>query len=140
MQHLSWLWDAHPGMVIVTPTTACAGWPIRAASELRHGVSDGNQTLDSMEYAWLANFCGIPSLTVPAGYVVPEGQPGEGEVAGSNTEGKVPVGLMATGEWAMEDTLLLFGVDAEEAAAGKQCRPPAWVDVAELAKAKMRED
>lgn len=138
MQHLSWLWHTHPGMTIVTPTTACAGWPIRAASELRYGVSDGNQTLDSMEYAWLANFCGVPSLTVPAGYVVPEGHPGAGEVAGPDTEGKVPVGLMATGEWATEDTLLLFGVDAEEAAATQRCRPPAWVDVVELAKDKMR--
>ncbi|KAK7943722.1 amidase [Apiospora aurea] len=30
MQHLAWLWrERHPGMLIVTPTTAGAGWPIR---------------------------------------------------------------------------------------------------------------
>ncbi|KAI1208534.1 glutamyl-tRNA amidotransferase subunit A [Annulohypoxylon truncatum] len=140
MQHLSWLWNTYPGMIIVTPTTACEGWPIRAASELKYGISDGDQTLDSMEYVWLANFCGVPSLTVPAGYVVPEGQPGEGEIAGPNTEGKVPVGLMATGEWTREDTLILFGVDAEEAGAKWQCRPPTWVDVIELAKKEMKNE
>ncbi|WP_254554457.1 hypothetical protein, partial [Salmonella enterica] len=28
MQHLAHLWRMHPGMIIVTPTTSCAGWPI----------------------------------------------------------------------------------------------------------------
>ena len=27
-QHFAWLWQEHPGTVIVTPTAACAGWPI----------------------------------------------------------------------------------------------------------------
>jgi len=134
MQHLAWLWQTHPGMIIVTPTSSCAGWPIRSASELVYGVSDGDQTMGSMEYVWLANLCGVPSLSVPAGYVIPEGQEDEGEIADANTVGKVPVGLMATGEWASELALMRFGLDAEEAGNDLYCRPPTWVDVVELAK------
>ncbi|TVY39098.1 Fatty acid amide hydrolase [Lachnellula occidentalis] len=134
MQHLSWLWEKYPGMVIVTPATSCAGWAIKAESELVYGVNDGDKTIESMEYVWLANFCGLPSISVPAGFVVPEGQVGAGEIAGSETEGKVPVGLMATGEWASEDALMQFGLDAEEAGSEQECRPPNWVDVVELAR------
>ncbi|TVY16428.1 Fatty acid amide hydrolase [Lachnellula arida] len=134
MQHLSWLWEKHPGMVIATPATSCAGWSIRADSELKYGVNDGDKTIESMEYVWLANFCGLPSISAPAGFVVPEGQVGEGEVAGLETEGKVPVGLMATGEWASEEALLQFGLDAEEAGGEQECRPPNWVDVVDLAR------
>ncbi|KAH8662583.1 glutamyl-tRNA amidotransferase subunit A [Xylariales sp. PMI_506] len=139
MQHLAWLWQTHPGMVIVTPTAACAGWPIRSTAELRHGINDGDRTLRTMEYVWMANFCGMPSINVPAGYVVPEGQPGAGQVAGAETIGKVPVGLMATGDWASELELLQFGLDAEEAGLEGQVRPPNWVDVVELAK-KAKKD
>ncbi|KAK3181283.1 hypothetical protein K4F52_007426 [Lecanicillium sp. MT-2017a] len=48
MQHLAWLWKEHPGMIIVTPTTANPGWPIRSESELSYGVSDGDETMRSM--------------------------------------------------------------------------------------------
>jgi Asp-tRNA(Asn)/Glu-tRNA(Gln) amidotransferase A subunit family amidase len=136
MQHLAWLWQKHPGMIIMTPTTSCAGWQIGPPSELKYGVSDGDQTLKTMEYVWMANFCGMPSISVPAGYIVPEGQPGEGDVADEDTVGKIPVGLMATGEWASEDALMQFGLDAEEAGADIQCLPPNWVDVVELAKSR----
>ena len=37
-------------------------------------MSDGDRTLQSMEYAWMANFCGLPSVSVPAGFV--DGEPG----------------------------------------------------------------
>ncbi|KAI1111461.1 amidase signature domain-containing protein [Nemania sp. NC0429] len=140
MQHLSWLWHAHPGMLIVTPTTQCAGWPIRApAAELRHGVSDGVKTQETMGYVWMANFCGAPSVSVPAGFVVPEGAPGEGAVAAADTPGKVPVGLMAMGEWASETALLQFASDAEEIGGRDECRPPNWVDVIELARREMEK-
>lgn len=81
----------------------------------------------------MANFCGVPSITLPVDYVVSEGQPGKGEVAGPKTVGKVPVGLMATGEWASESNLLRFGLDVEELCVESLCRPPTWVDVVELA-------
>ncbi|KAF5672567.1 amidase [Fusarium heterosporum] len=140
MQHLAYLWKTYPGMLIITPTTACAGAPIRGGkAELSYGVNDGNYTLQSMEYVWLANFCGLPAITVPAGYIVPEGSKDAGEVAEGDTEGKVPVGLMATGEWCSEDALLQFGFDAEAAGQDLRCKPPIWEDVISRAKEASRD-
>ncbi|OBS24467.1 hypothetical protein FPOA_05009 [Fusarium poae] len=135
MQHLAHLWQMHPGMMIITPTTACGGAPIRrGASELKYGLSDGDLTIESMTYVWLANFCGMPSLSIPAGFVVPVGQDRAGEEADENTTGKVPVGLMATGEWCSEKALLEFGVEAEAVESEKRCRPPIWEDILSQAK------
>lgn len=135
MQHLAHLWQMHPGMMIITPTTACGGAPIRrGASELKHGLSDGDLTIESMTYVWLANFCGMPSLSIPAGFVVPVGQERAGEEADENTVGKVPIGLMATGEWCSEKALLEFGVEAEAVGSEKRCRPPTWEDILSQAK------
>ncbi|KAK4209774.1 amidase signature domain-containing protein [Rhypophila decipiens] len=145
MQHLAWLWEEHPGMIILTPTTACEGLPIRKEKgEMKYGVNDGDRTLQSMEYVWLANFCGLPSLSVPMGHVPPEkglvkkekkkASKKDGEAGwDSEWDGEVPVGLMATGEWCSEEQLLQFGLVAEKIAAeaGLHRRPPAdrWVDV-----------
>src|SRR5262249_35930309 len=74
MQHLAHLWNKYPNLLIMTPTTSCAGWPIQSQGELLHGVSDGDRTVQTMEYTWMANFCGLPALSVPAGFVVPEGR------------------------------------------------------------------
>ncbi|KAJ2897958.1 glutamyl-tRNA amidotransferase subunit A [Zalerion maritima] len=130
MQHLAWLWEKHPGMVIATPTTSCAGWKIQGDGELKYGVSDGNQTLKTMEYVWMGNFCGLPSISVPAGFVVPEGEEDAGDVA----EQGIPIGLMVTGEWTSEEELMQFGLDAEEAGRERQRNPPVWADVVKLAK------
>ncbi|KAL8945551.1 MAG: hypothetical protein Q9222_007913, partial [Ikaeria aurantiellina] len=49
MQHLSHLWREHPGMLIVTPTTPNAGWPIDdPVRDLKHGVSDADMSVRSM--------------------------------------------------------------------------------------------
>lgn len=148
MQHLAWLWSESQfgsDMLIVTPVSACAGWPIGntdvEGGELKRGLSDGDRTLRTMEFVWMANFCGVPGLTVPSGYVVPgEGKGGvAGEVVGKgqNVTRRVPVGLMAMGEWASEEALLRFGLDAEEVMGGEdecvQTRPECWVDVLKLA-------
>jgi hypothetical protein len=69
MQHLAHLWKKYPGMIIVTPTTSCEGWPIRnPQEEFKYGISDGDTTLETMEFVWMANFCGIPSLALRVGY------------------------------------------------------------------------
>ena len=138
MQHLAWLWMQHPGMVIVTPTTACAGWKVGKPVDLKYGISDGDQTLKTMEYVWMGNFCGLPSISVPAGFVVPEGRKGEGEVAEEGVQGKVPVGLMGMGEWATEEELLWFGGDCEDIGQERSSTPPIWVDVVERAKEEMK--
>ncbi|TLD30656.1 hypothetical protein PspLS_01806 [Pyricularia sp. CBS 133598] len=137
--HLARLWrdTLGPDALILTPTTACAGWPVRdPAAELGYGLNDGDTTLASMEYVWMANFCGLPAVSVPAGFVVPEGTVGAGRPVGDGeeVEGKVPVGLMAMGEWANEDGLLRFAVDAEEVGEGLKTRPGIWEDVVELAR------
>ena len=130
MQHLAYLWEKYPGMLIVTPTTACAGWRINSKSELVYGVSDGDQTLRVMEYVWLANFTGIPSISVPAGFTEPEKYAGEASI---------PVGLMAMGEWGSEDQLLQWGADAETVGYERYARPPSWVDVVARAKEEMKK-
>ena len=135
MQHLAHLWQLYPGMIIATPTTSCAGWRIQNKGEITHGINDGDTTIRSMEYVWMGNFCGVPGITVPVGYVVPEGRPGAGTEAGEDDEEKVPVGFMGMGEWADEHGLLEFGLDAEEAFGDARCRPGQWVDLIERAKA-----
>lgn len=135
VMHLSYLWKLHPGMLIVTPTTACAGWRIKdKGGELSLGISDGDKTLETMRYVWMGNFLGLPSITVPAGYAAPD-LTGEGlSVAAKGTAGKIPVGFMATGEWASEESLIEFGVEAERAGVEWRERPEGWVDVVELAR------
>ncbi|KAK8052815.1 amidase signature domain-containing protein [Apiospora saccharicola] len=121
-------------------TGAGAGWPIGRAPEreLKHGVSDSGHSLQTMEYVWLANFCGMPSLSVPAGYVVPEdgdgGASDAGRVAEPGMPGRVPVGLMVTAEWTREDVLMRFGCDAEELTTGRYSRPEGWVDLLRAAQ------
>lgn len=121
MQHLAHLFTQYPGLVIVTPTTPNAGWPI-GAGEAAYGVTDGNMQIFNMEYVWLANFTGVPCIQFPVGYV-----------DGVQGTGKVPVGMMGHAEWGSEDALIEFGFDAEEwitkGYEGGRARPEAWVDV-----------
>ncbi|KAJ4292700.1 hypothetical protein N0V90_009363 [Kalmusia sp. IMI 367209] len=121
MQHLAHLFQEHPGLIIVTPTTPNAGWPI-GDGELSHGMSDGNSQVRNMEYVWLANFTGVPCLQFPVGYIEP--------VKG---KGKIPVGLMGHGEWGTEKELIEFGYDGEawmtQGHGGGRVMPKVWVDV-----------
>ena len=127
IQHLAFLFQRHPGLLIVTPTTPIAGWHISGGSaDLKHGVSDANMSVRNMEYVWLANFTGCPALSVPVGRV----QAQEGE-------GKIPVGLMAMGEWGAEDDLIEWGKAGEQWAweGERMARAQGWVDVVVAAKA-----
>ncbi len=136
MQHLSYLWKKHPGMIIVTPTSPCAGWRIgRPKVDLKSGISDGDTTQSTMEYVWMANFLGLPALSVPAGFVGAEGEEGVGQEV---DEGGIPVGLMGMGEWTDEEGLLEWGAHAEAAGADRRRRPGIWVDVVERARAEMQ--
>jgi Asp-tRNA(Asn)/Glu-tRNA(Gln) amidotransferase A subunit family amidase len=134
MQHLAFLFKKYPGMIIVTPTSTMPGWDIKAEGDLKYGSTDPNTTLRSMEYVWLANFCGNPAISVPVGYVEPVKTAGEGEI---------PIGLMAMGDWGSEDQLLGWGREAEiylnEVYEGGRERPAGegWVDVFKLAGSQM---
>lgn len=122
MAHLAFLFQKYPGLVIVTPTTPIPGWEIDAESDLVVGKSDANKSLRNMEYAWLANFTGIPAISCPVGYVAP--------VRGV---GDVPIGLMGMGEWGSEDALIEWGRDVErylhEEYRGGRRSPAGWEDV-----------
>ena len=126
MQHLAFLFQRHPGLLIITPTTPIAGWHIAGgAADLKHGVSDADMSLRNMEYVWLANFTGCPALSVPVGRV----QAKEGS-------GRIPVGLMAMGEWGSEDALIEWGKASEKWAwedEDRMGRAAGWVDVLEAA-------
>ncbi|KAI9705815.1 MAG: hypothetical protein M1836_005221 [Candelina mexicana] len=126
MQHLAFLFKKHPSLVIVTPTTPNPGWHI-VPGDLKYGVSDANMSVRSMEYVYLANFTGVPSLCFPVGYV----DPVEGE-------GKIPIGLMGMAEWGAEELLIEWGRDGErwlnEGLEGGRRKPGVWIDVLENAR------
>ncbi|TGO34986.1 hypothetical protein BHYA_0174g00100 [Botrytis hyacinthi] len=109
-------------------------WDIKSEKDLKYGSTNGNLTFRSVEYVWIANLCGNPAISVPVGYVDPV------ETAG---EGKIPIGLMAMGDWGSEDQLLGWGREAEiylnHVYAGGRKRPngEGWVDVFKLASSQM---
>ncbi|KZF22078.1 amidase signature enzyme [Xylona heveae TC161] len=127
MEHLAHLFQTHPGLLIVTPTTPNPGWHISGGpGDLKHGVSDGNMSMRNMEYVWLANFTGLPSLSAPVGYARP-----------LKGEGQIPIGIMVTAEWGAEDALIECGKHLENylhsKLPGGQNQPATWVDVFERA-------
>ncbi|KAI1084671.1 amidase signature enzyme [Whalleya microplaca] len=126
MEHLAFLFQKHPGLLIVTPTAPEAGWKIHPGDQA-YGFSDGNLTIRNMMYIWLANSTGCPAVSAPVGYVDPE-----------QGEGKLPVGLMAMGEWGAEEQLLGWAKEAEGYLngvwEGGRNRPKDWADVVQIAK------
>lgn len=102
MTHLAHLFHLHPGLLIFTPTTPIPGWRIESPAELSRGLSDGKSSVRNMEYVWLANFTGCPAINCPAGFTTD-----------SRNGGKVPVGVMAMGEWGAEEDLIAFARDGE---------------------------
>ncbi|KND91218.1 Fatty acid amide hydrolase [Tolypocladium ophioglossoides CBS 100239] len=126
MRHLAFLFKKHPGLLIMTPTTPLAGWA-RMPGDEAYGLSDANTTFLNMMYIFLANMTGTPSLSAPVGYVDPD-----------QGEGKLPVSLLATGEWGSEEQLLGWAAEAEdylhEVYAEGRRRPDSWLDVIALAQ------
>lgn len=96
MSHLGYLFQKHPGLLVFTPTSPIPGWKIAGGdADLVRGVSDGKSSVRNMEYVWLANFSGCPAVSCPAGYAEDEGH-------------RVPIGVMAMGEWGTEEDLIAF--------------------------------
>ncbi|KAH0610499.1 uncharacterized protein H6S33_012026 [Morchella sextelata] len=97
MSHLAWLWEKYGDtLVIVSPVTPTAGAKIIAEGHAEKGgagVSDTNASLKSMQYVFLANFTGTPSISMPVGY---------------SADG-VPIGMMGLAAWGAEETLLSLG-------------------------------
>ncbi|PQE16951.1 n-acylethanolamine amidohydrolase protein [Rutstroemia sp. NJR-2017a BBW] len=133
MQHLAFLFQKHPGLIIVTPTTPLPGWEIEHEGDLVHGVTDGNKSIRNMEYVWMANFTGLPGISCPVGYA--EEKKGVG---------RVPVGIMGSAEWGGEEVLIEWGKEAEkwlgeEKEGGGRKIPGNWVDVFGLAGETMEK-
>ncbi|KAI0002644.1 amidase signature enzyme [Xylariaceae sp. FL0662B] len=124
MEHLAFLFGRYPGLLVVTPTTPDAGWKIHPGDQA-YGFSDGNLTIRNMMYIWLANSTGCPAVSAPVGYVDPE-----------QGEGKLPVGLMAMGEWGAEEQLLAWAKEAERYLngvwEGGRYRSKDWADVVQI--------
>lgn len=141
MTHVAHLFKSHPGLMIFSPTTPLPGWHIDGGeADLARGLSDGKTSVRNMEYAWLANFLGCPSINCPAGY---------------DRNSGVPIGLMAMSEWGTEEDLFDFARDGEgvldlpankppfeskETSEAKGLRVPSskesnWEDIIALAKA-----
>ncbi|KAI5781492.1 amidase signature domain-containing protein [Geopyxis carbonaria] len=97
MSHLAALWREHPGMIIVSPVAPHVGVPVHKGVPGGR-VSDANTSLRSMQYVFLANWVGAPSISFPVGYC-------------GKTE--MPVGIMGVGEWGDEDGLLMWGREWE---------------------------
>lgn len=121
MQHVAFLFQKYPNLLIVTPTTPIIGWP-KAPGDEAYGASNTNVAHQNMMYVFLANMTGTPSVSVPAGYVDPD-----------QGEGRLPVGMLATGEWGAEELLLKWAREAEEylheEVEGRRRRPETWFDV-----------
>ncbi|KAF9884663.1 hypothetical protein FE257_001356 [Aspergillus nanangensis] len=101
MAHLGYLFKTHPGLLIMSPTTPLPGWKIDGGeADLSRGLSDGKTSVRNMEYVWLANFTGCPSINCPAGYT-------------RHGDARVPIGVMAMGEWGTEEDLIAFARDGE---------------------------
>ncbi|KAL3468218.1 amidase signature domain-containing protein [Aspergillus heterothallicus] len=101
MSHLAYLFQEYPGLLVFTPTSPLPGWKIAGGdADLARGVSDGKRSVRNMEYVWLANFTGCPAISCPAGYAEDNGH-------------RVPIGVMAMGEWGSEEDLIAFARDGE---------------------------
>ena len=138
-------------MVLVSPTMPDAGLKIKdpvrdlkTSKEGGLGVSDGDATLRSMEFVFLANWTGCPAVSAPVGYV-DAGEGGEGRSdAKGEKKGMLPVGIMGMGEWGSEEALMDWVEDGkgflEDKGAGGVRKPAgwegAWVDVLDRAKGK----
>ncbi|KAI0102387.1 amidase signature enzyme [Nemania sp. FL0031] len=125
MEHLAFLFKKYPGLLIVTPTSPEPGWKVSPGDEA-YGFIDGNMTVRMMMYIWLANSTGCPAVSAPVGYAEPE-----------QGEGKVPIGLMAMGEWGAEEQLLAWAAETEGylngTLDGGRVKPKEWADVVKLA-------
>ncbi|KAI9270707.1 amidase signature domain-containing protein [Phascolomyces articulosus] len=88
IEHLSQVFKKDKVDLLLLPTTAITA-PELPQSAFRYGMSDTVKTTGAMVYATLANFTGLPALSVPAGF-----------------HNNKPVGMQLIGEWWNEALLL----------------------------------
>lgn len=94
--------------VIVTPTIPITA-PTIYKDALAYGESDTTVISELMRYMFLANFTGIPAISIPIGLT---------------EKGKLPVGLQLMAPWWMEETLFKFSFVTEKEIKPK--KPPVF--------------
>jgi Asp-tRNA(Asn)/Glu-tRNA(Gln) amidotransferase A subunit family amidase len=119
MSHLAYLFQKHPGLIILSPTVPIVGVEILkgVAEKGSRGVSDANTSMRSMQYVYIANWAGCPAITVPCGY--------DGDT-------NMPIGLMGMADWGADDDLIAFGKEWERSWDGEDAgkkRGVGWVDI-----------
>ena len=99
--------------IIVTPTTGCVTPPISPAA-VPLGEIDGMSSGKLMRFAFLANLCGNPALTIPVGY--------------TNDQG-LPIGLQLMGRNYEERILLRLGLALEQSGKFPLQKPQVFYDL-----------
>ena len=92
--------------LILTPTTAIAAPKIHNRA-LKYGEANLTIISDALRFVQLANFTGVPAVTVPAGY----------------DDNNLPIGLQFIAKWYDEATLLRIAKTSEEILENKRKRP-----------------
>jgi Asp-tRNA(Asn)/Glu-tRNA(Gln) amidotransferase A subunit family amidase len=92
--------------LILTPTAAVTAPKIYPRA-LAHGEVDVIVTSDILRFIQLANFSGVPAVSVPAGY----------------DDNDLPIGLQFIAKWYDEATLLRIAKTSEEILENKRKRP-----------------
>lgn len=82
--------------ILITPTTACLPKKLDPRS-LNAGEFDESNLLKTMWFVYMANLCGLPSITINAGY----------------SKSGLPIGVMLTGAWWREDQLYTAALNLE---------------------------
>lgn len=105
MNHLSGYFHEQKIDSILTPTTAILS-PEIPEKALSYGMANAKLTIASMTYAVLANFTGIPAVTVPAGY-----------------HNDLPIGLQFMASWWNEALLCRIAKTVEKVSGFERKRP-----------------
>ncbi|CAI2181983.1 3302_t:CDS:10 [Funneliformis geosporum] len=92
--------------LILTPTTAITAPKVHSRA-LSHGEVDATITSDTMRFIQLANFSGVPAVSVPAGY----------------DDNNLPIGLQFIAKWYDEATLLRIAKTSEEILGNRRRKP-----------------
>lgn len=105
----------HQGVdAIVTPTVPITA-PLIQPETLLYGESNTVLQTELLKYVFLANFIGLPSISVPFGFDV---------------NSKMPIAVMFTGPQWKEDVLLMLAsvIEMEGKLCGMNQRPPDFFD------------
>ncbi|KAI8332841.1 amidase signature domain-containing protein [Chlamydoabsidia padenii] len=109
MDHLQRLFTDKVDLIL-TPATGMQT-PVIPTGALRYGISNAAWTTKTMEFTTLANFTGIPAVSIPSGF----------------HNGK-PLGIQLMAEWFNEALLCRMAKVCELAPGIERKRPTLWCD------------